>query len=63
LQFIDGEYYVVDESKSETSFVAVSGKVEPIGDILVSNPQNGVQDASYTFKFTLEDDLPSSAYV
>ena len=63
LQFIDGEYYVVDESKSETSFVAVSGKVEPIGDILVSNPQNGVQDASYSFKFILEDDLPSSAYV
>lgn len=48
---------------SETSFVAVSGKVEPIGDISVSNPQNGVQDSSYTFKFTMEDNLPSSAYV
>lgn len=59
----DGQQYIVDQSVSDTSFIALTGKIDAVGGIEVDNPTNAALDAVYTMTFTLEDAIPKSGYV
>jgi hypothetical protein len=65
-------YYLVDEGRSETSFIAQTGKIDPEPNplttpgaqpITIDNPTNSAVNAEYTFKFKLEDSIPASGYL
>lgn len=61
--FVDGVYYSVDEQLSSTSFTATPGKINPVGEIEISDPTNAAKDVMYNLKFTMDHDLPPASYV
>lgn len=63
LDLVKGAYYLVDEQTASTSFTASTGKINPVGEITMSDPTNSAKNVEYSFKFTMDHDLPPSSYI
>lgn len=66
------KFYLVDEGYSPTSFIAETGKVDPVPNpfddpsarpIKINTPQNSAVNVAYTFSFKMEDAIPASGYL
>lgn len=60
---IDGTFYVVDQTYVSKSFVAITGRVDAIGDLKIPKPVNSQRSNIYSLTFKLEDKLPKAGYI
>jgi hypothetical protein len=60
---IDGVFYVVDSTYVAKSFVAMTGRVDAVGDLIIPNPVNSQRSNIYSLTFILEDKLPEAGYI
>jgi hypothetical protein len=63
MNFIDGSFYVVDSTIVAKSFIAMTGRIDAVGDLKVPSPVNSQRSNIYTLTFILEDKLPKAGYI